>query len=158
MKTTWRTFWQLNDIVVLRDEVEIDRLHGDDIARVFVVHCGRGDTPGEIVQSVVELARDGGYALFGPLTGFAGRVNFERQPFWRERRCIYWIPARSAVLPWRLRLQAWRDEAGARAFRRVARDELAASVQRWPAERAQTWEERKRCRLERSRPFGHAHA
>ena len=26
MKTTWRTLWQQQDIVVYRDEVEVDRL------------------------------------------------------------------------------------------------------------------------------------
>ena len=157
MKTTWRTLWQMNDIVVLRDDVEVDRLPGERIARVFLVYRGQGDTPGDIAQSIVELDGDGGYAVLGPLTGFAGRVNFERQSFWHERQCVHWIAARLAVLPWRFRLQAWRADASARAYRRVARAELAASIGRWPIERPQTWEERKRCRLERSRPFGHAH-
>ena len=157
MKTTWRTLWQHNDIVVYRDDVEVDRLPGERIARVVLVYRGHGDTPGDIAQSVVELEGDGGYALFEPNTGFAGRVNFERQSFWHERQCVYWVPAASATLPWRLRVQAWRGDASARAFRRVARDELAACVARWPTDVAQTWEDRKRRRIERSRPFGYAH-
>ena len=94
MKTSWRTLWVHNDIVVYRDEVEVDRLPGDRIARVFLVYRGQGDTPGDIAQSVVELAGDEGYALFEANTGFAGRVNFERQSFWHARQCVYWVPRR----------------------------------------------------------------
>ena len=157
MKTTWRTLWVQNDIVVYRDEAEVDRLPGDRIARVCFVYRGQGDTPGDIVLSVVELTGNEGYLLFEPNTGFAGRVNFERQSFWRERQCVYWLPAAAAALPWRLRIAAWRGDAAAPAFRRIARDELAASVERWQLDPPQTWEERKRRRIERSRPFGTAH-
>ena len=96
MKTTWRTLWQQNDIVVYRDEVEVDRLPAERIARVYLVYRDRGDTPNDIAQTVVELAGDDGFAVFEPETGFAGRVNFERQPFWQERRCIYWVAAQIA--------------------------------------------------------------
>jgi hypothetical protein len=157
MKTTWRTLWQHNDIVVYRDEIEVDRLPAESIRRVFFVYRGLGDTPGDIAQSVVELAGDEGYALFEPNTGFAGRVNFERQSFWNERRCIYWVAAAHAALPWRQRFNAWRGESAGRAFRRMAREELASSVECWPLEGPQTWEERKNRRIERSRPFGFAH-
>ena len=156
MKTTWRTLWQQNDIVVYRDEVEVDRLPAERIARVYLVYRDRGDTPNDIAQTVVELAGDDGFAVFEPETGFAGRVNFERQPFWQERRCIYWVAAEIASLPWRLRLGAWRGESNKRAFRRLGRDELAGCVEGWQREGPQTWEDRKRRRIERSRPFGHA--
>jgi hypothetical protein len=157
MKPTWRTLWVQNDIVVYRDEIEVDRLPGDRIARVHLLYRGQGDTPGDIAQSVVELAGDDGYAVFEAETGFAGRVNFERQAFWCERQCVYWVPAASAVLPSRLRVAAWRGDVSARAFRRIARDDLAAAVERWPIDVPQTWEDRKRRRIERSRPFGYAH-
>jgi hypothetical protein len=157
MKTSWRTLWVGNDIVVYRDEVEVDRLPGDRIARVFLLYSGEGDTPGDIAQSVVELTGDDGYALFEAETGFAGRVNFERQAFWHERQCVHWVAAAAVALPSRSRLTAWRGDAGARAFRRVARAELAASVERWPVGAPQSWEDRKRRRIERSRPFGYAH-
>ena len=157
MKTSWRTLWVQNDIVVYRDDVEVDRLPGERIARVHLLYRGRGDTPGDIVLSVVALAGDEGYALFEPETGFAGRVNFERQSFWRERRCVYWLAA-AAALPWRLRIAAWRGDASARAFRRISRDELAATVERWQLGVPHTWEDRKRRRIERSRPFGYAHS
>ncbi len=156
MNTTWRTLWQQNDIVVYRDEVEVDRLTADRIERVYLVYRGHGDTPGDIAQSIVELGDGEGYALFEPNTGFAGRVNFERLSFWQARRCVYWVAASKAVLPWRLRFGAWRGEANNRPFRRLAREELAACVQHWALEGPQTWEDRKRRRLERSRPFGHA--
>jgi hypothetical protein len=156
MKPTWRTLWQLNDIVVYRNDVEVDRLPAGRIARVLLVHRGRGDNPGDIDQCVVELAGDEGYALFEPGTGFAGRVNFERHAFWRERRCVYWVPAHAATLPWRLRFAVWRGEGASRAFRRLARDELAASIARWPVTSPETWDERKLRRIERNRPFGSA--
>jgi hypothetical protein len=161
MKSTWRTVWQQNDIVVYRDDVEVDRLPADRIERVFLVYRGAGDTPGDIERTVVELAGDAGYAVFEPLTGFAGRVNFERQSFWQERACVYWVAAHAAVLPWRLRFDGWRSEAHGQSYRKLARDELAASVARWPHAGPQTWEDRKRLRIERSRPFGYpgsAHA
>ena len=152
MKTTWRTLWQQQDIVVYRDEVEVDRLAASRIESVYLVYRGQGDSPGDIGVSVVEL--DDGYALFEAQTGFAGRVNFERHAFWREKACVYWVPAASAALPWRLRLGAWRGEANKRAFRRLGRDELAGCVEQWQREGPQTWEDRKRRCIERSRPFG----
>ena len=111
MKTTWRTLWQQNDIVVYRDEVEVDRLPAERIERVYLVYRGQGDTPNDIAQTIVELAGDGASRVFEPETGFAGRVNFERQTFWQERRCVYWVAAPSRSLPWRLRFGAWRGEA-----------------------------------------------
>ena len=156
MKTTWRTLWRHNDIVVYRDEVEVDRLPAEDIERVYLVYRGHGDTPGDIAQTVVELSGGQGYALFEPNTGFAGRVNFERVSFWQSRRCVYWVAAHDAVLPWRLRFGSWRGEANNQAYRRLSRDELAACIERWTPEGPQTWEDRKRRRIERSRPFGHA--
>jgi hypothetical protein len=157
MKTTWRTLWQQHDIVVYRDEIEVDRLPADNIARVYFVYRGHGDTPGDIAQSVVELADGAGYAVFEPHTGFAGRVNFERHAFWAERRCVYWVAGPVAALPWRLRFGMFRGDAATRAFRRLAHDELAGCIERWQLEGPQSWEERKSRRLERSRPFGYAH-
>jgi hypothetical protein len=155
MKTTWRTHWQHEEIVVYRDEVEVDRLAADAIGRVFFLYRGLGDTPNDIGQTLVEL--DGaGYALFEPSTGFAGRVNFERLRYWQESRCVYWISAAKATLPWRLRLAPWRSEGGPRAFRRLAADELAGCVERWSLEGPQTWDDRKRRRIERTRLFGYA--
>jgi hypothetical protein len=158
MKSTWRTLWQHNDIVVFRDEVEVDRLPADRIERVCLLYSGSGDSPGDIVQTLVELAGGEGYALFEAHTGFAGRVNFERQAFWREKACVYWVPAAGASFPWRMRFSAWRGDAKERAYRRLASDEIAGSVARWRLEGPQTWDERKRGRIDRTRPFGHSHS
>lgn len=155
MKPTWRTLWQQHDIVVYRNEIEVDRLPAERIARVLFVYRGRGANPGDIEHCVVELADAEGYALFEPDTGFAGRVNFERHAFWRERRCVHWVPAHAASLPWRLRFAAWHGDGGSRAFRRLAREELGASIARWPIEGPETWDERKLHRLSRDRPFGY---
>ncbi len=149
MKTTWRTTWQLDDIVVHRDEVEVDRIAAQAIVRVYLLYRGLGDSPGDIGRSLVELA-DGGFVLFEPETGFAGRVNFERQPFWRERACIYWVDAARAALPWRLRLGGWSGPA----CRRLEAGALAGCVERWPLGRPETWDERKQHRIDRTRPFG----
>ena len=67
MKTTWRTLWQQNDIVVYRDEVEVDRLPAARIEHVYLVYRDRGDTPNDIAQTVVELAGDDGFAVLEPM-------------------------------------------------------------------------------------------
>ena len=152
MKTTWRTLWQQQDIVVYRDEVEVDRFAATRIECVYLVYRGHGDSPGDIGVSVVEL--DDGYALFEAHTGFAGRVNFERQAFWQARECVYWVSAASAALPWRLRLGAWPGTAPGRAYRRLERNEIEGCVANWALEGPQTWEDRKKRRIERGRPFG----
>ena len=155
MKTSWRTLWQQQSIVVYRDEIEFDRLAAERIGRVFLVYCGAGDSPGDIGMSIVEFADDAdGFALFAAHTGFAGRVNFERQAFWQARSCVYWVAAASVALPWRLRLGGWRGEATGGAYRRVARGQIEVCLGGWVLEGPQTWEERKQGRLERSRPFG----
>lgn len=153
MKSTWRTLWQQQDIVVYRDDVEIDRLAASRIRNVYLVYRGHGDSPGDIGVTVVEL--DDGYALFEAQTGFAGRVNFERHDFWQTKECVYWVPAASAALPWRLRLGGWSGSAPARAYRRLERSEIEGCVANWALEGPETWEDRKRHRIERRRPFGH---
>ena len=153
MKTTWRTLWQQQDIVVYRDDVEVDRLAASRIESVYLVYRGQGDSPGDIGVSVVEL--DDGYALFEAQTGFAGRVNFERHAFWQEKECVYWVSAAHASLPWRLRLGAWPATAPGRAYRRLERHELDGCVGNWVLEGPETWEDRKRHKIEKNRPFGH---
>jgi hypothetical protein len=155
MKTSWRTLWQQRDIVIYRDEIEVDRLAAERIGRVFFFQAGAGDSPGDIGLSIVELAGPADeFALFEARTGFAGRVNFERQSFWQERACVHWVPAARAGLPWRLRLGHWRGETSVASYRRLERSALEACLARWTREAPQTWEERKQSRVERSRPFG----
>ena len=124
MKTTWRTLWRQNEIVVCRDGVEVDHLSGERIARVLLVYRGQGDMPGDVVQSVVELADDDGYAILEPLTGFADRVNFERQSFWRDRRG-------EVVARWPIAgPQTWEERKRLRVARSLPFSDL---VQRAPA-------------------------
>jgi hypothetical protein len=153
MKTTWRTVWQQQDIVVYRDDVEVDRFAASRIESVYFVYRGQGDSPGDIGMSVVGL--DDGYALFEAQTGFAGRVNFERHAFWQEKACVYWASAAGAALPWRLRLGAWPGSSPARAYRRLERSEIEDCVAHWTLEGPETWEDRKKRRIDSTRPFGH---
>lgn len=151
MKSSWRTAWQGQDIVVFRNEAEVDRLHAPDIERIVLVHRGSGDSPGDLVQAVVEI---GDACLIFPVdTGFAGRVNFERQPFWAEKGCVFWVNEAQATLPLRLRRGRWFLGFTPPVFMRVARTDLAALIERWPLQGPQTWEQRKWHRIERNRPF-----
>ena len=151
MKSSWRTAWNGQDIVVYRNEVEVDRLHAPDIERVVLVHRGPGDSPGDLVQAIVE-AGDSCF-VFPVDTGFAGRVNFERQSFWAEKACVYWVNEAKAPLPMRLRRGRWLLGLADPVFTRVPRTELASLIERWPLHGPQTWEERKWSRIEMNRPF-----
>ena len=44
MKTEWLAAWRGMDLLVLRDGVEVDRVHADDIERVILVNEGPGET------------------------------------------------------------------------------------------------------------------
>ena len=156
MKSSWRTGWQGQDIVVYRNEAEVDRLHAADIDRVILVHRGSGDSPGDLVQAVVEIGDS--TLIFPADTGFAGRVNFERQAYWAERACIYWVSEARAPLPLRLRRSRWLPGLAPQVYTRVPRTELAALIERWPMQGPQTWEQRKWRRIERSRPFASTEA
>jgi hypothetical protein len=151
MKFLWRTAWQGQDIVVFKDDVEVDRVNAGQIQRVMFLHRNEGDSPGDLVQAVVELADD--YLLFPADTGLAGRINFERQAYWTERACIYWVNETRAPLPMRLRRGRWFLGFAPPGYQRVPRAELAALVERWPLEGPQTWDQRKWQRIERNRPF-----
>ena len=151
MKHSWRTAWQGQDIVVYRDDAEVDRLDAAQIERVVLVHRGAGDTPGDLLLAVVELPQS---TLFFPAeTGFAGRVNFERHAFWAERACVYWVNEARAPLPLRLRRGGGFLGLTGPTFARIPREEVASMLERWQPEGPQTWEQRKWRRIERSRPF-----
>ena len=151
MKSLWQTAWRGQDIVVYRDDVECDRVHSPAIERVVLLYRGSGDSPGEVVRAVVELADE--YLVFGAETGFAGRVTFERHAFWAERNCVYWVEASRAALPFRLRTGRWFLPTATPALLHVPKSELGAAIERWPLQGPQTWEQRKRERIARLRPF-----
>jgi glyoxylase-like metal-dependent hydrolase (beta-lactamase superfamily II) len=150
MKPTWHTAWHGQDIVVYRDDAEVDRVHAPHIERVVFLHRGAGDTPGDLVHAVVELEQE--CLVFAADTGFAGRVNFERHDFWAERACVYWASASRAVLPARLRRGRWFLPSTPMLLR-VPRAELAPLIDAWALTGPQTWEQRKWRRIEDSRPF-----
>lgn len=151
MRHSWRTAWQGQDIVVYRDDEEVDRLHAPSIERVLLIHRGSGESPGDLVQALVEIGDD--CLLFAADTGFAGRVNFERQTFWAERACVYWVAEGAATLPIRLRRGRGFLRLSSPAFVRIARSELAPLMARWPADGPQTWEQRKWRRIAGRQPF-----
>ena len=151
MSHTWRTAWHGQEIVVYRDEVEIDRVDAGQIERVVFVYSGSGESPGDLQHAVVETADD--CLIFPGDTGFAGRVNFERVDYWANRACVYWVHQSRAPLPMRLRRGGWLRLTAGPAFARLPRSELSPLVDHWPLEGPQTWEQRKWRRIERSRPF-----
>ena len=156
MKALWHTLWQGQDIAVYRDDKEVDRVDSHAIERVFLLHRGSGDSPGDVLHVLVELPVD--CLLFGAETGFASRVNFERQAFWAERGCVHWISHGRAPLPLRLRTGHGLLRLSAPPFARVPKADVAPLMGRWPIQGPQTWEERKRLRIERLQPFSLEHA
>lgn len=152
MRENWRSAWQGQDIVIFRNEQEVERLSAAAILRVIFVHGGHTLTANDLAYSVVETEND--CVILPAVTGFAGAVHFERQSFWADKRCVYWADGHQASLPARYRAGLpflW--SRGAR-FCRVPRADLAPVLERWPLEGPQTWDERRWQRIERSRAFG----
>jgi hypothetical protein len=156
MKALWHTQWQGQEIVVYRNDEVVDRVDAGKIERVLLLYRGSGDFPGDVAQVVVELPDE--CVVFGIETGFAGRVNFERQAFWEERGCVHWVPQAKAHLPLKLRTGAGLLRLSPPPYVRVPRSEVAALLERWPIQGPQTWEQRKRQRIERGQPFSVEHA
>lgn len=156
MKVHWRTLWQGLEIAVFRNDVEVDRIDARQIERVLLLHRGQGDSPGDVLQVVVELPAHCLY--FSADTGIAGRINFERQSFWSERGCVHWVNHARAPLPLRLRTGGGLLRLSTPPYGRVPKAELAPYVSRWPIQGPQTWEERKRMRIERAQPLSFEHA
>lgn len=152
-RASYLTAWQGQDIVVLRDEREIDRIHGADIQRVVLVHAGAGETPGDLIYAILETGDE--LVLLAAETGIAGRIYFERQEFWSARRSIFWVPAGKVSLPARLRPRSgWLNFGRAsQMIVRAPKAEFGSMMEKWPLQGPQTWEERKWQRIERSRPF-----
>jgi hypothetical protein len=147
-----QTQWQSRDLLVLREGQEVERLHADDIQRVILAHRHGGHSPGDLEWALVELPQDAW--LLPPGSGIAGRIHFEHQEFWSRRHCVYWVDARQASLPRRLRLAGgglfsrWRPD-----YLRVPRAEIAALAAKWPLQGPQSWEQRKWEHIHRTRLF-----
>jgi hypothetical protein len=134
------TRWEGADLVVLRGNEVADRIAAADIRRVIVV-CNGGDTPAELDFVVIETATE--HVLLPADSGIAGRIYFERQPYWTERSCIYWVTGRHAPLPRPLCSGIWLLHRHRPAYLRLPTSELAALIEQWPLEGPQTWEQRK---------------
>jgi hypothetical protein len=151
MKELWYTRWEGTSIVVYRNEVEVDRIEAASIERVLLRYRRAGDYPGDVVQAVVELADE--LVILGAETGFAGRVNFERQAFWAARHCVHWVSEARAPLPLNLRTSFGFWHLTPPAWARVPRSQLVPFLARWPIQGAQTWDERKQRRIVRAQPL-----
>jgi hypothetical protein len=134
------TRWEGADLVVLRNAEVADRIAAADIRRVILV-CDGGDTPAHLEFAVIETATD--HVLLPAASGIAGRVYFERQPYWTERSCIYWSTGQHAPLPRHLCPGVWLLRRHRPAYLRLPATELAALIEQWPLEGPQTWEQRK---------------
>jgi hypothetical protein len=147
-----QTQWQADEIVVTRGGECVDRLRASEIERVTLVHAGDGESPGDVRAVLFELA--GRAVLLDAASGIAGRVLFERQAYWAQRRCIYWVNERQL---------AWQAVDGARrwrflrprvpAHRGLPPATAAGLIERASLTGPHTWEQRKQHRIERRRPF-----
>jgi len=151
MSNTWRTAWPGHDIVLFRDDAEVDRVSAPQIERIIFVYRGAGESAGDLMHAVVETSEH--CFLFPANTGFAGRINFERVEYWAERGCVYWIHQSQAPLPLRLRRGRWWLRLSGPGYSKLPHAELASIIDHWPLEGPQTWDQRKWRRIERSRPF-----
>ncbi len=151
MRETWRTMWQGHNIVIYREDEEVERLRADTIRRVIFVESGAGTSASDLAYAVVET--DDECLVLPAETGFAGAVHFERQNFWAERQCVYWTDAQSAILPPNCRNGLWFRLSRSVRFTRMPRAELAPVLEQWSLEGPQTWDERRWERIQRGRPF-----
>ncbi|MDH4061175.1 MAG: hypothetical protein OEU94_10225 [Aquincola sp.] len=146
--TLLSTRWEGEDLLVLDGDRVIDRLAAREIHRVILV-CDRSDSPSDLVLAIFETATD--HLVFPPQSGIAGRVHFERQGFWMQRPCIYWTSASRARLPRQLMAGVWPLRRHKTGYLRLPIGELAATLERWPLEGPQTWEQRKWARIAANR-------
>lgn len=152
LSTQWSTAWSGSDILVLRNDIEVDRVHAPDIRRIVFVQPVDTESAGDLSFALVELEHE--FIVFPPETGFAGRVNFERQSFWAGKACIYWADSLSARLPPHLLSRSgFALVRRAPRYGRVPIDDLAPLVEHWLLEGPHSWDERRWQRIQRSRPF-----
>ncbi|WP_428424516.1 hypothetical protein [Methylibium sp.] len=148
----WSTAWSGPDIVVRRNDVEVDRLHTPDIRRIVFVQTADVQRVGDLSFALVEL--DDEFVVFPTETGFAGRVHFERQAFWAAKACTYWANTVTARLPARwLYRRGFTLTRRSPRYGRIPRADLAPVVEHWLIEGPNSWDERRWQRFERSRPF-----
>lgn len=149
------TCWWADEIVVTQGRELIDRLRAGAIERVTLVHIGDGESPGEVRAALFEMADRA--VLLGATSGIAGRVLFERQAYWSQRNCIYWVGERGVTWPSVLGEPRWPlVRPRVPQHRTLTRAATASLLEHAEVTGPHTWDERKRHRIERRRPFpGH---
>jgi hypothetical protein len=147
-----RTCWQGDEITVSRGDELVDRLHVDEIERVTLVHVGAGESPIEVHSVIFELPKR--VVVLGAQCGIAGRVLFERQAYWSGRNCIFWINNRHLSWPAVEGESRWLFARQVPPYWQMTPAQAGALFERCNATGPQTWDQRKRHRFERQRPFG----
>ena len=149
----WSTLWAGDDIVVLRNDVEMERLHAPAIRRVIFVQCAghAGEAAGQLSFAVVELTDD--FLVLPADTGIAARVNMERPAFWADKACLYWGDELSARLPASCLARRGLSLTRHPCMRRVPRADFAPLVEHWLLEGPLSDEQRRWLAIERARPF-----
>ena len=142
------TRWDGADLLVLKHEQEIDRIASREIHRVILA-CHRSDSPSDLRFAVVETTSE--HILLPAASGIAGRVHFERQVFWMQRPCVYWVDEARAPLPRRLLPGLWPLRRQQPGYVRLPHNELAGVIEQWPLEGPQSWEQRKWAHIARNR-------
>ncbi len=132
--------WEGAQLLVCRNGAVIDRVGADEICRVILA-CRGGDTPSHLDFALIDTGAE--HVLLPAASGIAAPVYFERQAWWTERACIWWLTTRHAPLPRRLYGGVWLLRRHQPAFMRLAADELGPLVAQWPLEGPQTWEQRR---------------
>jgi len=132
--------WDGPQLAVTRGGEVADRVSADDIRRVILA-CRGGDTPSHLDFALIDTGTE--HVLLPASSGIAAPVYFERQAWWTERACIWWLTARHAPLPRHLYSGVWLLRRHQPGFLRLPADELQALVATWPLEGPQTWEQRR---------------
>ena len=146
-----RTSWQADEIVVTRGDEWIDHLRADEIGRVTLVHAAKGESPVDVRAAIFEMPDRA--VLLGAASGIAGRVLFERQAFWAQRNCIYWVNERCVAWP---EIQGETRWPFARHMPQHRPLTLAAAIalhEHAELTGPHTWDQRKQYRIERRRLF-----
>lgn len=141
------TRWEGSALLVLRNEQEIDRIPAHEIVRVILA-CRGGDSPSKLRFAILETTSD--HVLLPATSGIAGRVHFERQSFWLQRPCVYWVDEARAPLPRRLLPGVWLLRRQQPAYMRLPHEQLGGLIAQWPLEGPQSWEQRKWARILRN--------
>lgn len=142
------TRWDGDHLLILANEKEIDRIAAREIHRVILV-CRGGDSPSDLRFAVIETTSN--HVLLPAASGIAGRVHFERQSFWMQRPCVYWVDESRAALPRRLLPGVWLLRRQQPGYVRLPHNELAAVIETWPLDGPQSWEQRKWAHIVRNR-------